>query len=125
MRLIGIISLIIFIFVIIFPISYNINSLHKEHIIRSKIESIAEKYIKDVERDGYLSYTTYKKIEHEIDQAVSYKGITSYRFITGTFERKTKGEEVFIEIDYGVFSLLYNVNIKITKFGISSYENKQ
>lgn len=107
------------------PISYNINSLHKEHIIRSKIESVAEKYIKDVERDGYLSYTTYKKIEHEIDQAVSYKGITSYCFVTGTFERKIKGEEVFIEIDYGAFSLLYNVNVKVVKFGVSSYENKQ
>jgi hypothetical protein len=109
----------------VFPAVYNINSMHKEHTIRNIIESIAEKYIKDVEKDGYLSYATYKKIEYELNQKVGYKGITSYHFITGTIERKTKGEEVFIEIDYGAFSLLYNVNVKVVKFGVSSYENKQ
>ncbi|MEG6567696.1 hypothetical protein V6B95_12130 [Thermoanaerobacterium saccharolyticum] len=119
-----IISVIIFIFVTIFLVIYNINSIHKEAIIKTKIESILEKHIKDVEKEGYLSYTTYKKIENEIMRTVSYKGITSYCFITGTAERKTKGEKVFIEVDYGAFSPFYNISTKVIKSGISYFEDK-
>ena len=120
MREMSIITAIILIIILVFGVFSGINSVYKEKVIKNILEDIAEKYMKDIESEGYLSDITEAKIENEISQRLNI-GRGCYCFVSGTRERQLKGKEVFLEIEYNSFSLLNEISVRVFKFGISGF----